>query len=94
MAAEFHELATHHSKRSVALDLECRNVSDTDLLFWVLVRLFREVIQVDGTLKLCNLSPPVLDAMSAIRLTGIFAICESLDDALAGSVLNPRHSET
>ncbi len=83
MAAEFHELATRHPKCLVVLDLECRDVSDTERLFCVLVRFHREVKQVDGTFELCNVSVQVLDAMSAIQLTRMFPICEPPNNAMA-----------
>ena len=39
---------------------------------------------MQGTLKLCNLSPPVVDALKMTRLSKFFSTYESLDDALAG----------
>jgi len=85
MAVEFHELATRHPKCPLVVDLECRDVSDTERLFCVLVRFHREVKQVDGTFKLCNVSVQVLDAMSAIRLTRMFPICDPPNDAMESS---------
>jgi hypothetical protein len=88
MAAEFHDLATRHPKCSVVFDLECRDVSDTERLFCVLTRFHREMTQVDGTFKLCNVSVQIFDAMSAIRLTQMFTICDppNNENSLADSI--------
>jgi anti-anti-sigma regulatory factor len=86
---DFQRLAFHNQKCSVVLDLQGQVVSDTERFFCVLVRLFTEVNQAQGTLKLCNPSPPLIDAIRLIRLDRMFSIYESLDDALASVVLDP-----
>ncbi len=83
---EFRRLAGQNKGRSVVLDLEGHDISATEVFFALLVRLFREVKQVQGTLKLCNLYQPVVDEMKRIRLNRTFTICESLDDALVGTM--------
>ena len=82
---EFRGLATHHHCHPVVLDLGGQDVGKTAIFYSVLVRLFRIVKQAEGTLKLCNLSPPVVEEMKAIRLTMMFSIYASLEDALAGT---------
>jgi anti-anti-sigma factor len=86
---EFRGLADHNRTSSVVLDLEGQDVSDTEYLFVILVRLSREVTQANGTLKLCNLAPQVLDALKMTRLIKFFSTYESLDDALAGKAHDP-----
>jgi hypothetical protein len=76
----------------VVLDLEDQDVSATELLFIILVRLDREVKQVQGTLKLCNLSLSVVDALKVTRLIKMFSAYESLDDALLGDA-SPDYSD-
>jgi len=83
---EFRMLASHHHKCLVVLDLEGQEVSATEVFFCYLVRLDREVKQVQGTLKLCNLSPLVAEDMRTIRLNWMFRTYNSLDDALASDV--------
>jgi anti-anti-sigma regulatory factor len=89
---ELHELAFANHGRHVALDLQCQYIGNSissELMLCHLVRLYREVKQSQGTLKLCNLHPSFIDHIRAIRLDRMFTICESLDDALAGRVADP-----
>ena len=79
---EFGMLASHNPKCLVVLDLEGQDVSASELFICYLVRLDREVKQVRGTLKLCNLSPAFDEALRMIRLNRMFSIYKSLDDAL------------
>jgi hypothetical protein len=89
---ELHELADANPRSHVALDLQCQDITPsikTEILICHLVRLHREVKQAHGTLNLCNLHPSFIDVIRAIRLDRMFTICDSLDDALAGIVLDP-----
>lgn len=83
IAQEFRTMASHHQNCLVILDLEGQEVSASELFICYLVRLEREVTQVQGTLKLCNLSPSFDEALRMIRLNRMFSIYESLDDALS-----------
>lgn len=87
---EFGMLASHHQKCLVVLDLEGQDVSAPELFICYLVRLDREVKQVQGTLKLCNLSPLFAEAMRMIRLNQMFSIYDSLDDALLDDASTPK----
>jgi anti-anti-sigma regulatory factor len=55
--------------------------SATELYFCYLVRLQREIKQVRGTLKICDLSPHLADKMRMIRLDRTFSTHKSVDDA-------------
>ncbi len=79
---EFRLLSTRHQDSVVVLDLEAQNVSSPELFICYLVRLDSEIKQVQGTLKLCNLSPLFAEELKLIRLNRMFSIYESLDDAL------------
>ena len=79
---EFRMMASNRQKCLVVLDLEGQEVSVSELFICYLVRLEREVKQVQGTLKLCNLSPAFDEALRMIRLDRMFPIYQSLDDAL------------
>ena len=86
---EFGMLASCHEKCLVVLDLEGQEVTASELFICYLVRLDREVKKVQGTLKLCNLSPLFAKELRMIRLNRMFSIYESLDDTLSNS---PRSS--
>ncbi len=79
---EFGMLASRHQNCSVILDLEGQEVSASELFICYLVRLHREVTQVHGTLKLCNLSPQFAEELRMIRLDRMFSISESVDAAM------------
>jgi anti-anti-sigma regulatory factor len=87
---EFGMLASHHQNCSVTVDLEGQEVSASELFICYLVRLDREIKQVQGTLKLCNISPLFAEAMRVIRLDRMFSIYESLDDALISDPSTPE----
>ena len=70
---EFRRLASDHQNCSVILDLEGQEVSAPELFYCYLVRLHREIKQVRGTLKLCNLSPQFAEEMRVARLNRMFS---------------------
>ncbi len=85
---EFRMMASNQQTCLVILDLEGQEVSASELFICYLVRLEREVKQVQGTFKLCNLSPRFDEELRMIRLNRFFSIYESLDEALIPPILD------
>jgi hypothetical protein len=94
---DFHQLANHHWTCSFVLDFQDQPITTdpylkTEICITYLARLLREIKEAQGTLRLCNLPLPLMEALRAIRLDRMFSICESLDDALASNVTDPGQS--
>jgi hypothetical protein len=87
---EFGMLASRHEKCLVVLDLEGQEITASELFICYLVRLDREIKQVQGMLKLCNLAPQFAEELRMIRLDRMFSIYESLEDALVGGASTPK----
>jgi hypothetical protein len=85
---DFHQLAHHHRNCFFVLDFQDQTITadiylKTEICITYLTRLWKEIKEAQGSLKLCNLPMPLFEAIRSIHLDRMFSIYESLDDALA-----------
>jgi hypothetical protein len=86
---ELNLLLAQYPSRSLILDFEGREFFFRDDFVGRLVRLKKNANRRHGILKLCDLPPHATHRLRLAKLMGFFTICQSLDDALAGRVLDP-----
>jgi hypothetical protein len=88
IAQEIDSLLAQYPSRSLILDFEGREFFFRWDFVGRLVRLKKNVNQTHGILKLCDLPPHAIQRLRSAKLLGFFAISQSLDDAVAGKVLD------
>ena len=87
---ELDSLLAHYPARSLILDFQGRDFFFRWDFVARLVRLNENARQGNGMLILCDLPAAAIHRLRTSRLIGIVAVSESLDDALAGKVLDPN----
>ncbi len=64
--------------------LEFSNVSHmSSSALGMLITLLKRVREKNGQLRLCNIQPAILEVFEITRLTEVFNICDSVEDAMA-----------
>jgi hypothetical protein len=76
----------------LVLNLEAQDINPSDRFFAVLGRLYMKVTKTGGSLKLCNLSPLMVEELRITNLIHIFPPYKSLGDALAHGA--PDHGQS
>lgn len=67
----------------IKLILDFRNVKFlSSAVLGLLIRISKKVYEYDGQLRLCNIDPKIYEIFKITRLTRIFDICRSVDDAV------------
>ena len=67
----------------IKLILDFRNVKFlSSAVLGLLIRISKKVYEYDGQLRLCNIDPKIYEIFKITRLTKIFDICQSMDDAM------------
>jgi anti-anti-sigma regulatory factor len=87
---ELNAVVAHRKPCSLILDFEGKSFVFYDVFFSKLIVLFRKVKLAEGTLKLCDLSPGVIEVLVITGLVRLFPLFEHLDDAMAGKALDPN----
>jgi hypothetical protein len=87
---ELDSLLAHDPARPLILDFQ-----GSDFFFrWdfvaMLVRLNKNARHANGMLYLCDLPPAAIHRLRTAKLIRILAVSQSLDDAVAGKVLDPN----
>ena len=86
---ELDSLLAQYPSRSLILDFEGKEFFFRWDFVARLVSLHKKASQADAIIKLCDLPPHAIQRVKTSRLIGFFAISKSLDDGLAGKVLDP-----
>ena len=56
----------------------------TSSVLGLLIRISKRVCETEGTLRLCSISPKIMDVFRITRLDKIFEIMSGVDDAMVG----------
>jgi hypothetical protein len=89
IAQELDSLSAQYPSRSLILDFEGREFFFRWDFVVRLVRLKKNVNHAHGILKLCDLPSHAIQRLRTSKMLGFFTISQSLNDALAGRVLDP-----